>query len=68
MRENLINGILSDSILFKKTRCPICRKPFTEHSGLQEQICRVIMTQEFSGNCPGFNVENWPGANSKSDL
>ncbi len=52
-------------VLFKKTRCPICRKPFAEHSGLQEQICRVIMVREFSGNCPGFDVENWPGTDSK---
>ncbi len=45
--------------LFKSDKCPICRQKFTEHSELQEQICRVIMIKEFSGNCPGFDVENW---------
>jgi hypothetical protein len=39
----------------------MCRKQFAEHSGLQEQICKVIMIKEFSGNCPGFDVENWAG-------
>ncbi|SHO46583.1 hypothetical protein NSIN_30204 [Nitrosotalea sinensis] len=23
------------------------------------------MVREFSGNCPGFDVENWPGTDSK---
>ncbi len=45
--------------LIQSAKCPICRQKFTEHSELQEQICKIIMVKEFAGNCPGFDVEHW---------
>jgi hypothetical protein len=45
--------------MIPSTKCPICRQKFTEHSELQEHICKIIMVKEFSGNCPGFDVEHW---------
>lgn len=44
-------------VLIQSKKCPICRQNFSEHSKVQEQICNMIMVKEFSGNCPGFDVE-----------
>ncbi|MDE1863017.1 MAG: hypothetical protein KGI33_08905 [Thaumarchaeota archaeon] len=41
-------------------RCPICRKKFSDHSELQDKICRVITVKEFAGCCPGFDVQYRP--------
>jgi hypothetical protein len=43
--------------MFERTKCPICRQKFTDHSELQWKICKVITIKEFSGNCLGFDLE-----------
>lgn len=46
--------------MFDKTKCPICRQKFTEHSELQWKICKVITIKEFAGNCLGFDLAYRP--------
>ena len=41
-------------------RCPICRQKFTEHSELQDKICKIITIKEFAAYCPGFDVQFRP--------
>lgn len=46
--------------MLERTKCPICRQKFIEHSELQWKICKVIIIKEFSGNCIGFDLEYRP--------
>ncbi len=45
-------------LMLERTKCPICRQKFTEHSELQWKICKIITIKEFAGNCLGFDVEH----------
>ncbi len=51
---------VSSHMLNLPKKCPICRKPFSEHSELQDKICKVITIKEFAAYCPGFDVQYRP--------
>ena len=54
--------------MIRAIKCPICRQKFTEHSDLQEKICRIILVKEFAGNCPGFELEQLEGECKKFEM
>jgi hypothetical protein len=43
-----------------KEICSICKKKITEHSELQDKICRMITIKQFANNSPGFDVQFRP--------
>ena len=40
--------------------CPICKKKLSEHSELQDKICKMIMIKQFANNSPGYDVQFRP--------
>lgn len=48
-------------------KCPICRQKFSEHSELQDKICKIITIKEFAAYCPGFDVQYGPTFDPNSD-
>jgi len=39
---------------------PICKKKFSEHSELQDKICKMITIKQFANISPGFDVQHRP--------
>jgi hypothetical protein len=40
--------------------CPICKKKMSEHSELQDKICKMITIKQFANYSPGYDVQFSP--------
>lgn len=40
--------------------CPIYKKKSSEHSELQDKICKMITIKQFANNSPGYDVQFRP--------
>jgi tRNA U54 and U55 pseudouridine synthase Pus10 len=52
--------VVENPLLEIPKKCPICRQKFSEHSELQDKICKIITIKEFAAYCPGFDVQYRP--------
>jgi len=44
------------NVVASQAKCPICKQKFTEHSELQDKICKMITIKQFANSSPGFDV------------